>query len=197
MSFAALAGVYGLIFLIELPDKTMIATIVMSAKARPIMVFLGASSAFVVHMGIAALFGGLLTHLPHTLKEAIVTVLFLGGAAYLFFVPEKHELEEGEKEAAAETRGPRWREFAAAFMVIFIGEFGDLSQIQAANLVAKTHEPLAIFFASTAALITVCAIGSFAGQTLVRVLPLSKIRLGGGVVFAGLGAYSLYSLITS
>ena len=197
MSWAALAGVFGLIFLIELPDKTMIATIVMSAKARPLMVFLGASCAFAVHMGIAALFGGLLTRLPHTLKDAVITVLFVGGAAYLLFVPEKHEVEAGTEGAAAERRGPRWREFATAFTVIFVSEFGDLSQIQAANLVAKTHQPLAVFCASTAALVSVCAIGSFAGQTLVRILPLDKIRIGGGVVFAGLGAYSLYSLVTA
>jgi putative Ca2+/H+ antiporter (TMEM165/GDT1 family) len=196
MSFAALAGVFGLIFLIELPDKTMVATIVMSSRARPLMVFLGASSAFVIHMGIAAIFGGLLTRLPHTLKDSVVTVLFLGGAAYLLFVPEKKEEEEGRKEGEAEVRSYRWKEFATAFTVIFVGEFGDLSQIQAANLVAKTHEPLAIFAASSLALITVCAIGSFAGKTLLRILPLEKIRIGGGLVFAGLGIYSLIGLFT-
>jgi putative Ca2+/H+ antiporter (TMEM165/GDT1 family) len=196
MSPAALAGVFGLIFLIELPDKTMIATIVMSARARPLMVFLGASSAFVVHMAIAAVFGGLLTKLPHTLKDSIVTVLFLGGAAYLLLVPEKHELDEGEREGRDEKAGPRWKEFATAFSVIFVGEFGDLSQIQAANIVAKTHQPLGVFLASTAALVTVCAIGSFAGQTLVKILPLKRIRLGGGLVFLGLGIYSAVGLFT-
>jgi putative Ca2+/H+ antiporter (TMEM165/GDT1 family) len=123
-------------------------------------------------------------------------VLFLGGAAYLLLVPEKHEEEEGAIEGSAEQRSTRWREALTAFTVIFVGEFGDLSQIQAANLVAKTHQPVAIFFASSAALITVCAIGSFAGQTLVRILPLAKIRIGGGLVFLGLGIYSLVGLLT-
>ena len=191
MSLAALAGVFGVMFVLELPDKTMIATIVMSARARSSMVFAGASVAFVVHMAIAALAGGLLTKLPHTAKDVVVALLFLGGAAYLLLVPEKHELEEGEAEAQAEVRASGLREAVTAFSVIFLGEFGDLTQIQAANLVAKTHQPLEIFVASSLALICVAALGAFAGQTLVRFLPLAKIRFFGGLIFAGLGIYTL------
>jgi putative Ca2+/H+ antiporter (TMEM165/GDT1 family) len=197
VSPGAIAGVFGLIFIIELPDKTMVATIVMSARARAWAVFLGASSAFAVHMAVAAFAGGLLARLPTTLKDAVVTVLFFGGAAYLLLVPEKHETDEGQREGEQEHRGTPWREFATAFSVILVGEFGDLSQITAANLAARTHEPLTIFLTSTAALMAVAAIGSFAGQSLVRVLPLRRIRLAGGLVFLGLGGYSLYSLVTA
>ncbi len=196
MSFAALAGVFGLIFVLELPDKTMIATIVMSARARASMVFLGASVGFVVHMGIAAVAGGLLTKLPHTAKDAVVGALFLAGAAYLLLVPERHEEEVGEKEGSAEVRATKWREAVTAFTVIFVGEFGDLTQIQAANLVARTHQPLGVFAASSLALVAVAALGAFAGQALVRWLPLAKIRLIGGLVFLGLAIWTFVGLAT-
>ena len=114
MSFAALAGVFGIIFLLELPDKTMIATIVMSARARSSMVFAGASIAFVLHMALAALAGGILTKLPHTPKEIVVAVLFLAGAAYLLLVSEKHEQEEGTAEASAEVRSSHLKEAVTA-----------------------------------------------------------------------------------
>lgn len=190
-------GVAALMFVLELPDKTMIATIVMSTKARPSSIVLGASSAFVVQMGIAVAAGGLLTLLPAHVKDAIVAVLFLGGAAYLLFSRESAAEASGEAAARPERRASRGREIATAFGVIFVAEFGDLTQIQAANLTAKTHQPLEVFLASSLALVAVSFLGAYGGQALQRVLPLAWIRRGGGLVFAVLGVYTLVSLATS
>jgi putative Ca2+/H+ antiporter (TMEM165/GDT1 family) len=197
MSLATLAGIFGIIFVLELPDKTMIATIVMSARARSSMVFVGASLAFVVHMALAAVAGGLLTKLPHTAKDIVVAVLFLAGAAYLLLVPEKHEEDVGSEEGSHERRASHLKEAATAFTVIFLGEFGDLTQIQAANFVAKTHQPVAVFVTTSLALVLVAALGAFAGQRLVKILPLAKIRLVGGLIFAGLGIYTFITVFTS
>ena len=46
MSIGGFLGIVGIMFLLELPDKTMIATVVMSARARPLSVALGAVLAF-------------------------------------------------------------------------------------------------------------------------------------------------------
>ena len=81
MNVGTFASIVALMFLLELPDKTMIATIVMSTKARPSSIVMGASSAFVVQMGIAVAAGGLLTLLPARPKEFVVALLFLAGAA--------------------------------------------------------------------------------------------------------------------
>ena len=86
MNVGTFLSIAALMFILELPDKTMIATIVMSTRARPSSIVMGASSAFVVQMGIAVLAGGLLTLLPARPKEFVVALLFLGGAAYLLFV---------------------------------------------------------------------------------------------------------------
>lgn len=196
MDWAAFAGVFGLIFLVELPDKTVVATIVMSARGRPIMVLAGASVALVIHMGLAAVAGGLLATLPTTPKDVVVSLVFLAGAAYLLLVPEKQEAARGETVAARATPASPWREVLTAFTVIFIAEFGDLSQIQAANLVARTHRVLTVFAAASLALIAVSAIAAYAGQWLVRRVPLAKIRFLGGLVFAGFGVYGLVSLTT-
>lgn len=197
MSVGTLLGVFALIFILELPDKTMIATIVMSSRARPLAVALGASAGFVVQMGIAVGAGGLLTLLAPRLKDVIVGLLFLGGAAYLLLVKEKRQEEEGERAASFEKRTTWRREVITAFSVIFIGEFGDLTQIQAANFAAKFHQPLEVFVACSAALISVAFLGAFAGQALQRIVPLSKIRLGGGLIFLGLGAYTFVHLAMS
>jgi putative Ca2+/H+ antiporter (TMEM165/GDT1 family) len=197
MNLGAFAGIFALMFLLELPDKTMIATVVMSTRARPSSIVIGASAGFIVQMGVAVSAGGLISLLPRDVKDIIVAVLFLGGAGYLLFVSFRKVEEEGEREAAFETRGPRTREILTAFSVIFVGEFGDLTQIQAANFAAKTHRPFEVFFAASAALVCVSFVGAYGGQLLQRVVPLVKIRLLGGLVFLGLGIYTLAQLATS
>lgn len=193
----SLLGIFALIFVLELPDKTMIATIVMSSRARPLAVALGASAGFVVQMGIAVAAGGLLTLLPSRLKDVVVGLLFLGGAAYLLLVPEKKQESEGRRQGSTERRTSWGREASTAFAVIFLGEFGDLTQIQAANFAAKLHQPLEVFTACSLALICVAFLGAFAGRALQRIVPLAKIRRGGGLIFLALGVYTFVSLAAS
>jgi Ca2+/H+ antiporter, TMEM165/GDT1 family len=197
MTVGTFLGVFALMFLLELPDKTMIAMVVMSTRARPGSIVLGASSAFVVQMGLAVAAGGLLTLLPWRAKDLVVAALFLGGAAYLLFVPEAAVTAEGEREAAAERSGTRWREVATAFTVIFVGEFGDLTQIQAANFSARTHQPVEVFVASSLAMIAVSFLGAYGGRSLQRVVPLRYVRRAGGLIFAGLGVYSVVQVFTT
>ena len=194
MNVGAFAGIFALMFVLELPDKTFVATVIMSTKARPLIVALGASLAMTVQMGLAVGAGSLLTLFPVHWKDLIVGLLFLGGGAYLLFVSESEEEEKGRRKAALEKVASRWKEFATAFVVIFIGEFGDLTQIQGANFEAKLHQPIEVFVASSLALIGVSFIGAYSGRALQRVVPLKRIRLGGGLVFTGLGVWTLVAL---
>jgi len=194
MSATTLLGIVALMIALELPDKTMIATVVMSTKARPRNVAIGASAGFIVQMGIAVAAGSLLTLLPHTLKGIIVGLLFLGGAAYLLLVKEKEEIDEGKREAAAEHASTTWREIITAFTVIFVGEFGDLTQIQAATLSGKYHQPLQVFLACSVAMVFVAVVGAFGGKALQRIVPLEKIRFVGGLIFLVLGIVTLVQL---
>lgn len=193
MQPALILGVFALIFVAELPDKTMIATLIMGGRYRPVLVWTGATLAFAVHAGVAVLAGRLLALLPHRWVEGVTAVLFAAGAVYLLFVPEKEEVAEGEAEADAAPLG--LRPIATAFVVIFIGEFGDLTQILTANLAAKYHHPLSVFIGAIAALTSVAALGAFGGRALLRVLPLAVIRKVGGVLLAGFSVYTLVTLV--
>jgi putative Ca2+/H+ antiporter (TMEM165/GDT1 family) len=134
--------------------------------------------------------GQLLAKLPHTAVEVVVAVLFLGGAAYLLFVPEKVEEELGEDEVRK--AGRRRNVALTAFLVILVGEFGDLTQLLTASFVAKTHQPASVALGAAAGLLAVSAFGAFSGRALLRVLPLAAIRRAGGVILLGFGAYSIY-----
>jgi putative Ca2+/H+ antiporter (TMEM165/GDT1 family) len=49
---------FPIIFLGELPDKTMFASLLLSTRGRPVQVWLGAAAAFTVHVAIAVSAGG-------------------------------------------------------------------------------------------------------------------------------------------
>jgi putative Ca2+/H+ antiporter (TMEM165/GDT1 family) len=197
MTVGAFLGIFALLFVLELPDKTMIATIVMSTRARPTSIVIGASAGFVVQMGIAVGAGRLLTLLPVDVKNIIVAVLFLGGAAYLLLSREEKEESAGEERAMSERSASRLKEISTAFTVIFLAEFGDLTQIQSANLTIKTHQPLEVFLAGSLALISISFLGAYGGKYLQRYVPLRWIRYGGGLIFLGLGIYTIVNVVTT
>jgi len=196
VSVGTVLTVFAVIAIAELPDKTMIATLVMGSRGQPLWVWIGASGAFLVHVGFAVVAGQLLARLPHTALQVVVTALFAGGAAWLLLVPERAEAERGEAEAAGAQAGVPRQVVLSAFGVILIGEFGDLTQLLTVNFVAKTHEPSSVALGAAAALLSVSALAAFAGRALVRVVPTSRIRRVGGIVLVGFTAYSAAQLVS-
>jgi putative Ca2+/H+ antiporter (TMEM165/GDT1 family) len=195
LSLGVIATVFALVAVAELPDKTMIATLIMGSRSRPLWIWIGASAAFTLHVALAVGAGRLLELLPHRTLEIVVTILFLAGAVYLLAIPEKAEEEKGERQARAEGRGAAFKVIATAFGVILIGEFGDLTQLLIVSLVGRTHQPWSVFIGALLALIAAAALGAFGGRALLRYLPLTVIRRVGGVILLGFAGYSIYSLV--
>ena len=187
--------VFGLVAVAELPDKTMIATLLMGSRFRPVLVWIGAVTAFTFHAALAVVAGRLLQLLPHRWVEGITAVLFAAGGLYLLLVRERSQVEEGEREADEARSSGGFRTVVTAFTIIFIGEFGDLTQILIANLAARYHQPVAVFIGAIAGLAAVAAAAAFGGRLLLRVVPLDVIRKLGGVLFLGLSVYSLVLLV--
>ena len=191
MNFGIAAAVFGIVALAELPDKTMIANIVMGSRGRPLPVWLGSGAAFAIHAAVAVVAGRFLQLLPHRTLEIIVAVAFGLGALYLLFVPERAEKEKGEQGAEGVAGNRAWRLAFSAFLVILVGEIGDLTQLLIVNLEAKYKSPASVFVGGYLALLAVSAVGAFSGRALLRFLPLSVIRRLGGVALLGFFAYTL------
>jgi putative Ca2+/H+ antiporter (TMEM165/GDT1 family) len=193
MSLTVVAIVFGVIFLAELPDKSMIASLVLGTRFRPLYVWVGAAAAFAVHVVIAVAAGGILDLLPHRVVEAIVALLFLAGAAVLLFGNSEEEADKGldDAEAVAAVVAPTFRRVASlSFAVIFVGEWGDITQIATANLAAKYHEPIAVGLGAVLGLWAVVAVGILAGAKLVERVPLGLVRRITGVILVVLGVIS-------
>ncbi|MGH9045528.1 MAG: TMEM165/GDT1 family protein [Acidimicrobiales bacterium] len=195
MNLAIAATVFGLVAVAELPDKTMIASIVMGSRGRPAPVWAGATVAFALQALLAVIAGRFLSLVPHRALETIVTVIFGLGAIYLLFVPEKSQRAKGAKEAGshgAET--PSWRIAISAFVVMAVGEMGDLTQLLMVNLEAKYRSTVSVFVGGFVALTAVSALGTFGGRALIRFVPLGVIRRLGGVALLGFCAYGIFEL---
>jgi putative Ca2+/H+ antiporter (TMEM165/GDT1 family) len=190
VQFAVVFAVFPIIFLGELPDKTMFASLVMSTRGRPFLVWLGAAAAFVVHVVIAVTIGAVLFHLlPHQVLDAVVAGMFLVGAALAWreAVKERDEEELVEREMASHRRIA-----VTAFLVIFLAEWGDLTQILTANLAAHYHDPLSVGVGAVLALWTVAALAVVGGQSLLRVINITTIRIVTAVVLVGLAGWAAW-----
>ena len=94
-------SVFPIIFIGELPDKTMFASLVMATRGRPRQVWLGAACAFVVHVVIATTVGvALFALLSHSTVDAIVAGMLLVGAVYAWRESAKNEEELAKNDAS-------------------------------------------------------------------------------------------------
>src|SRR5262245_53087441 len=100
MDLAVIGVVFVAIFLVELPDKTFIAALVLSTRYAPLAVWIGVGLAFFVQTLVAVTVGFFATLLPEALIETVAAGIFLLGAIVLFRTApgadeeEKHQEEE-------------------------------------------------------------------------------------------------------
>ncbi|MDT0262207.1 TMEM165/GDT1 family protein [Jatrophihabitans lederbergiae] len=184
---AVFAIAFGAILLVELPDKTLIATLVLSTKYRPRPVLVGVACAFAIQCVLAVTAGGLLHLLPHRILEAIVAVLFAVGAFMLFRESVSDEEDDIEDETPAAVSLSNRRIFGISFGVLFAAEWGDASQLATAGLVARYGQPIAIGLGAFLALVGVAVLAVLAGKAILRKVPLELVhRIAAGLfaVFA-------------
>ena len=181
-----MAAVFPLVFLGELPDKTMFASLVMASRGRPLAVWVGAAAAFAVHVLIAVSVGVALFHfLPRQVVDLIVAATFFGGAIYSFAI--RNQGEKSTKDDA----GSALRTVVTAAGVIFVAEWGDLTQIITANLVARYHSPVSVGLAALAALWVVAAMAVLSGSELLKTLSIHTLRVVTAAILAGFGVFSV------
>jgi putative Ca2+/H+ antiporter (TMEM165/GDT1 family) len=82
-----------------------------------------------------------------------------------------------------------------AFIVIFLAEWGDLTQILTANLAAHYHSPVSVGLGAVLALWAVAAIAVLGGQSILRFVKITTVRYATAVVLIGLAAYAASTAI--
>jgi len=186
MSLVVVATAFLLILPIELPDKTFIATLVLATRYKPLPVWIGVSVAFLVQTVVAVTLGGLIGELPRMPVEIFAALMFMVGGLILIRGAGKADVEEAETEHEFEAKAKAgihgWQVVGTSFLVLFVAEWGDLSQLLTVGLVVKYQDRVSVAVGAFLALATVSALGAVLGRTLLRWIKLATIRrIGGGV----------------
>jgi Ca2+/H+ antiporter, TMEM165/GDT1 family len=191
MPYLAVIGVaFAVTFLAELPDKSMFASLVLGTRYRPAWVWLGAAAAFAVHMAIAVTAGRLLTLLPHRVVEAVVAGLFVAGSAYLWLTSLRPQTREDADAARQGGRPASFRRVAGtSFMIVFLAEWGDITQVTAANLAAR-YGPLPVFAGATLGLWAVGALAVTVGAKSLDLIPMAWVRRITAAILLTLGVFA-------
>lgn len=200
MDLAVVAVSFGAIFLVELPDKTFVAALVLATRYRPLAVWVGVGLAFLVQTLIAVTVGQVVTLLPHTVVEVVAGLIFLAGGILLLREAPKADAAEAEteEEYAAKAASPRagLAAVGASFLVLFAAEWGDLSQLLTISLVGRYHNPLSVFVGAWGALLVVSGLAVVAGRFLLQYMRLSTIHYVGAAVCFVLAGLTAYQIVT-
>jgi len=195
LALPLVASTFGLIFVAELPDKTALASLVLATRYPVRQVIFGAWLAFFVQTLVAVVAGSLLQLLP------CLPVRLAAGVGFLVFAVmaarrdvDKEEREEEQRAGAVAHTRPAW---VACFLVVFAAEWGDITQLATAALVAQTGQPVPVAVGAILALWLVTILAAVAGARLGRYLPPKFIKWLTAALFAGVGVVVIASALTS
>ncbi|HEY3818355.1 MAG TPA: TMEM165/GDT1 family protein [Polyangiaceae bacterium] len=182
-------SVYGVVFVAELPDKTALAALVLASRNAPLPVLLGTAVALTVQSVVAVAAGQLVSLLPPGVVHVVAGVAFLVSAVVMWLRKQEADAAEAEEKTGF------WRTAWLVFVVVFIAEWGDLTQIATAALAARYAAPVAVFVGATAALWSVSAIAVFVGNRAGKLLSPRITQRVAAVAFAVVGAALLAGLV--
>lgn len=153
---------FAVVFVAELPDKTALAALIMATRNRPLGIFLGAAAAFVIQSIVAVACGSALNQLPRQAVGIGAGVLFLLFAVWMWI----RRREENAELALRDGHGSLARTAWMSFGVIFVAEWGDLTQLATATLCARYGNPVTILVSAIAALWAVTALAVLLGSRI-------------------------------
>ena len=187
--FSSAGTTFLLIALAEFGDKSQLVCMTLAARHRGLPVALGAIAAFALLNLLATLFGAAVAAwLPAWVVTAAVGVLFA-----IFGINALRYSEDDDDEAVEEKPGHGI--FATTFLLIFLAEFGDKTQIAVAGM-GSTADATAVWTGATLALTTTSLLGIYTGRRFLNRLPLVWIHRISGVFFLLLAAVAGYRLLS-
>jgi putative Ca2+/H+ antiporter (TMEM165/GDT1 family) len=183
--WAASVTAFSLVAAAEFGDKSQLVCMALAARHRHWPVLWGAVLAFALLNLMAVAFGAAAgSWLPPNLVALAVAVLFAA-----FGLRSLLAQEEEEDETVREKTGHGI--FVTTFLMIFLAEFGDKTQIAVAGLGAA-EPPVPVWLGATLALSATSAIGIWAGRTILQKVPQHIMHRIGGLLFLGFAVFAAF-----
>ncbi len=85
-----------------------------------------------------------------------------------------------------------WHLLGISFLMVFLSELGDKSQLAAITLSSRSKSPRAVFFGTATALILTSLLGALIGEGAAQVLPTYFLKASAAVGFAFMGVWLLW-----
>jgi Ca2+/H+ antiporter, TMEM165/GDT1 family len=170
------------IALAELGDKTQLAMMSLATRNRHLLsLFLGATTAAVIVDGSAVFLGRYLAnHIPKTAVSVTAAIIFIAFGIFSLISKEGTQKKEITKKSA----------FATAFLLFFISELGDKTQLAALlfgtqyNLILTT---LGVILAMSLLIFMALAAGRFIKEHLNE----TAVKITSASLFIGIGLFML------
>jgi putative Ca2+/H+ antiporter (TMEM165/GDT1 family) len=85
--------------------------------------------------------------------------------------------------------------FISAFVMIFLAELGDKTQISTFAFASEAKSPLSVFLGAALALICTSLLGVVVGGAVGKFVPARVLKFASAAVFVGFGAWTLVEAI--
>ena len=175
-----------LVALAEMGDKTQLLAMLLATRFRkPVPIIFGILFATMANHFLAALIGhsiaGVLTQ---PWFRYAVAASFIAMAAWTL-IPDK--IDEDEPLKAPSKAGV----FVTTLVAFFLVEMGDKTQIATVALAAQFQTLVPVVIGTTIGMLIANVPVVFAGDALVKRVPLKTMRISAALTFVALGVYAL------
>ena len=176
-----------IVALAEMGDKTQLLALLLSARFRkPIPILIAILLATLINHGISAVLGQWITTVLS--PEILVWVLAVGfiGMAFWMLIPD--ELDD---ETASINKWQQFGVFGATFILFFLAEIGDKTQIATVALAARYDSIFWVMLGTTLGMMIANAPAVFIGNKLAERLSIALIHKIGAAIFFIVGVSTL------
>lgn len=162
----------------EFGDKTQLSVLLLSTRTgRHLPLLAGVMSAFLIVDGFAILLGAWITEIiPASILKIASGAIFL-----LFGITTLRDLD-GEVESRTFDDSP----FLSGFLVIFLAEWGDKTQIASA-IFATQYNPWMVLGGTMLALFVLSLSAIYLGRFILGYVNRRTITLAAGLIFMAMG----------
>lgn len=183
--------VFALILLAELADKTQLVTFALVAETgKPVQVYLGVLGGLFTVTAIGVLVGSLIAlFIPLMLIQLIAGTAFLILGIYTLY--RALRTRDGEETTTTQSK----RIWMRAFILLFLAELGDKTQLVVILIAAATGQLLLVFAAAFLALALVNGIGVIVGDRARKYLGTKTIAVIAAIAFILAGILVLIGVV--
>ena len=176
-----------IVALAEMGDKTQLLALLLDARFRkPIPILIAILLATLINHGLSAVLGQWVTTVIG--PEVLLWIVSIGFIAMAIWMLIPYELGD---ENASINKWQKFGVFGATFILFFLAEIGDKTQIATVALAARFDSVFWVMLGTTLGMMLANAPAVFLGDKLANRLPISLIHKIGAAIFLVIGVATL------